>query len=269
MSTGPDVFADPRALGERAAELLLDGIGAAGRAGRPFLLGCPGGRSAMPVYTALADAAAARRADLSHLVVVMMDDYVVLRPDGSPRREDATAAHSCVRFGREQIVGRLNQAVGPGRGVSADRLWVPDPADPDAYEAAISRAGGIDVFLLASGSGDGHVAFNTPGAAADSTTRLVELPDSTRRDNLATFPSFGGDLSAVPRLGVTVGIDTIVRQSAAVIMIAHGAEKATAARRLLSADGYEPDWPATVVTACREPRLFLDQAAIDAAYATA
>jgi glucosamine-6-phosphate deaminase len=269
MAVDPEVFADAADLGARAADVIADGIVAARSAGRPYLLGCPGGRSGLSTYRALAATVARRRIDLGHLVVVMMDDYVVTGPDGRPVHEDVRALHSCIRFGVEQIVEPLNAAAGPGRGVPGDHLWVPAVASPAAYDGAIADAGGIDVFLLASGAGDGHVAFNTPGAAADSRTRLVDLPDSTRRDNLTTFPSFGGDLAAVPRRGVTVGIATIVTHSAAVIMLAHGADKGTAARRLTSADAYDPRWPATVVAACAHPRLFLDRAALDAAALTA
>lgn len=264
MPVAPDVFADPQSLGVKAAELVADGIEAAGTAGRRFLLGCPGGRSAASTYQALAGLVAERSLDLRPLVVVMMDDYLVPGPDGLLAHEDAAAPHSCIRFGREEVVRPLSVAAGPGRGIPDDGFWVPDPTDPSAYDARIDEAGGIDLFLLASGAGDGHVAFNAPGSAADSRTRVVTLPERTRRDNLATFPSFGDQLDQVPRNGVTVGIDTIVRYSASVIMLVHGADKGAAARHLLAATGYDPAWPATVYAACARPRLFLDEAALAA-----
>ena len=265
MSIEPEVFATPDDLGGRAARMIADGLVAAREAGRPYVLGCPGGRSASPTYAALAGLVRAERLDLDHLVVVMMDDYVVAGPDGTLVHEVAQAPHSCIRFGREQIVRPLDEAAGPGRGVRPEHLWFPDPADPGAYDGRIGDLGGIDLFLLASGTSDGHVAFNPAGAERTSRTRVVELPDSTRRDNLATFPSFGGDLSRVPRHGVTVGIDTIIASSASVAMLLHGREKGRAAARLLAADAYEPDWPATVVAECASPHLFLDAAALAAA----
>ena len=119
----------------------------------------------------------------------------------------------------------------------------------------------MDLFLLASGAGDGHVAFNPPGTEAAARTRVVALPDSTRRDNLATFPTFGGELDAVPRYGVTVGVATIRERSAEVVMAVHGADKTVAARWLSTATAYDPDWPATVWVECRNPHLYLDRAA--------
>ena len=136
----------------------------------------------------------------------MMDDYLVPEPTACSCTSGRDAPHSCIRFGREEIVRPLDEAAGPGRGVRAEHLWFPDPADPAAYDGRIRDLGGVDLFLLASGASDGHIAFNPAGAERTSRTRVVELPDSTRRDNLGTFPSFGGDLARVPHHGVTVGI---------------------------------------------------------------
>lgn len=261
----PQVFAAPDHLGEAAAALILDRLAARGP-GRPFLLGCPGGRSARSTYRQLALQAASDRTDLSGLVVVMMDEYLVPGRSGRLEAVGADQPHSCRRFGAEEIVGQLNRAlrearVGQERMVPAENLWLPDVADAAAYDQRIADAGGIDLFLLASGAGDGHVAFNSPGTDRETRTRVVPLPESTRRDNLATFPSFGADLRAVPEHGLTVGIATIRELSAEVVMVLHGPDKQLAARRLMAADHYQPDWPATVLAECRSPRLFVDVAA--------
>ena len=47
------VFPSVEALADAAAELIVDGIRAATAAGRPYLLGCPGGRTPRPVYDAV------------------------------------------------------------------------------------------------------------------------------------------------------------------------------------------------------------------------
>lgn len=247
------VFADPVALGRALAGRIADGIAAANQAGRRYLLGCPGGRSAQTTYLALAEEVRTRRLDVSGLVIVMMDEYVL--PGTAPGTFEAVAddlPHSCRGFGREQIAGPLN--------VDPANLWLPDPADPAAYDRRIAAAGGIDLFILASGASDGHVAFNPPGAPPDSTTRVVELPDSTRRDNLVTFPTFQG-LDDVPAHGVTVGIATIGSLSRQAVLILHGADKAEAAARITATERYDPGWPASVVHACRQPEIFADEAA--------
>lgn len=227
---------------------------------RRFLLGCPGGRSLVTSYAALAEQARRRSIDLSDLVIVMMDEYVDAHPTEFVAVDDSLP-HSCRRFGQEEILDRLNTGRVAADQVPADQLWLPDAADPAAYEDRIAAEGGVDIFLLASGAGDGHVAFNPPGTAAAARTRVVELPESTRRDNLVTFPTFGGDLDLVPAYGVTVGVATIREHSREVVMVLHGADKQLAARHLISAEHYDPDWPATVMVECRAPSLYLDHRA--------
>ncbi|MGH3375206.1 MAG: 6-phosphogluconolactonase [Actinoallomurus sp.] len=260
MRVPPTVFPDPEVLGRTLAAEIATEIEDAARDGRPYVLGCPGGRSAHSTYSALAGEVTARGLDLGHVVIVMMDEYVVC--DGGTglfRRIAPDLPHSCVRFGRTQLVEPLNAAAGSGRGITADRFWVPDPVDPEEYDRRIAAAGGVDLFILASGASDGHVAFNPTGTDADARTRVVGLAERTRRDNLVTFPTFGG-LDEVPAHGVTVGVATIRDHSKRVVMVVHGTDKAEAVRRLTAAEGYEPDWPATVLSDCARPRLFADEA---------
>jgi glucosamine-6-phosphate deaminase len=262
MRVQPTVFDGPEAIGRALAALIADRLAEAAAAGRPFLLGCPSGRSPQSTYEALALEIGARDLDLSGLVIVMMDEYVERdERTGAIRRVDPAAPHSCVRFGQVEIVDRLNAAAGRCRGIRPGGFWVPDPAVPRAYDRMIAVHGGIDLFILASGSGDGHVAFNPPGTGRDTGTRVVRLAEQTRRDNLGTFPSFGGQIDRVPRYGITVGVGTIREYSKQAVMIAYGQEKARAVRQLVEADRYQPDWPATVLADCTRPLLFIDEAA--------
>jgi glucosamine-6-phosphate deaminase len=254
----PTVFSAAEEIGRSLAALIADGV-AATRPGTPFLLGCPSGRSPHSTYRCLVAEVQRRELDLRDLVIVMMDEYV--EADG--RRVTPSAPHSCARFGREEIVAPLSAAAGPGRGIADGHFWVPDPRRPDRYDKQIAKLGGVNLFILASGASDGHIAFNQPGTAPDARTHVVELAESTRRDNLGTFPTFGQDLDRVPRRGVTVGVGTIRDLSKEVVMVVHGAHKTTAVRRLRAADHYEPDWPATILTECARPRLFVDESAFD------
>ena len=205
----------------------------------PFHLGCPAGRTPRTTYEALGRVAAARGVDLRRLVVVLMDEYLV---DGAlaPR----SAHFSCRHFVDEHVLPHL----GP-----REVRW-PDPADPKAHDEIP-----IDVFLLASGSTDGHVAFNPPGTELDTPTRIVELAESTRRDNLLTFPAFGS-LEDVPRFGVSSGLRTITAARSAVLLLL-GAEKAEAHRRVLALDDFDPMWPASVIHRCADPLVVVDEAA--------
>jgi glucosamine-6-phosphate deaminase len=216
------VFPTPEALGDALATQIVDRATAAARDGKRFLLGCPTGRTPRPLYAALAR----RELDWRHVTLVMMDEYLVANAW-------ATEYWSCHAFVRRHVTFDVGE------------IWFPDPADPSAYDQQIADAGGIDFFVLASGAGDGHVAFNSPGSPRDSRTRVIVLPEQTRRDNLLTSPSFGS-LENVPRHGVSVGIATIAAAREAVLVLT-GASKRLSLSRVISADRYEPSWPATVI----------------------
>ncbi len=254
--TGLTVFPDAEGMGTALAGEIAAGIDNARAQGRHYLLGCPGGRSPRTTYSALARIIAERSLDLSHLVIVMMDDYV--ERDGDSYRRVAPTLHCSVEgFALREIVGPLDSAARSGGGISPDHLWMPDPADPEAYDSRLREAGGVDLFILASGDSDGHIAFNPPGSARDSRTRVIELAESTRRDNLGTFPEFGS-LEAVPRYGISVGIATIVDSSHRAVLVAPGPSKVEAVRRISTAADYDPSWPATLLACCRNPTLFAD-----------
>ena len=73
----------------------------------------------------------------------------------------------------------------------------------------------------------------------------MHLAESTRRDNLATFPAFAS-VDEVPEQGVSVGLGTISRAKR-LRLVLHGADKREACERLLALDGFDPDWPASIV----------------------
>jgi glucosamine-6-phosphate deaminase len=232
------VFETPEALGEAVASRIVDRVSEAAEAGKRFLLGCPTGRTPRPLYASLAR----RDVDFRHVTMVMMDEYLV--PDTS------SEAWSCHAFVRQHVTFRVGD------------IWFPDPVDPAAYDRRIADAGGIDLFVLASGATDGHVAFNSTGSPRDSRTRVVPLSEQTRSDNLQTSPSFGS-LENVPRHGVTVGIATIAEAREA-IMALTGVSKRLTLRRILAATAYDPAWPATVIHECAVRAIVADEAAVSA-----
>jgi glucosamine-6-phosphate deaminase len=201
-------FADADELGHTLAGEVV--------AARPRLLGCPGGRSLLTTYRNLPA--------LPETTVVMMDEYIPVPPP--------SVHYSCRGFAERELP-------------RAREIWTPDPDDPPAYDDRIAAAGGIDVFLLASGASDGHVAMLGPGSPRDGHTSVVPLAESTRRDNLATFPEFES-LGEVPTQGISVGLATIAG-ARALRMVIHGDDKRAAIERLLSYDRFDPEWPASIV----------------------
>lgn len=257
MRLTPEILPRPEAIGDAVADAILERLAA--DAERPFLLGCPSGRTAAPVYAALARGAAQGR-PVANLVIVMMDDYVVPADSGGFRIVDPRSSYSCLGFAQREILAPIADACRRAGTAAPTEIWTADPADPEDYDARISAAGGIDLFLLASGDSDGHIAFNQPGTPRDAKTHIVDLGEQTRRDNMSTFPEFTR-LDMVPRNGVTVGVDTIAGLSAEVVMILTGAHKREAFARIAAADAYDAQWPATIVTECRNARVLADPVA--------
>lgn len=75
-----------------------------------------------------------------------------------------------------------------------------------SYERAIKQASGIDLFLGGIGT-DGHVAFNEPGSSLSSRTRVKTLAYETVAANSRFFD---GDMEKVPKMALTVGVQTIL-----------------------------------------------------------
>ena len=264
MRASLHLFATPQVLGEHMADGILRRIAAARDQRRRFLLGCPTGRTPRPIFEAMASRLAAAPADLSHVTLVLMDEYLVM-DNGALRYAPPDRPWSCHHFARVEIAGRLNAALPPSQRIRDAHVWFPDPRDPAEYDGRIGDVGGIDYFLLASGAGDGHVAFNPPGSPRDSRTRIIALSEETRRDNLQTFPAFER-IENVPRHGVSVGVATITSAREAA-MVVWGTGKGTTLSRILAATRYEADWPATLIHECAGAEILCDAAAQSAASA--
>lgn len=97
-----------------------------------------------------------------------------------------------------------------------------------AYEDKIRAAGGIGLFLGGVGP-DGHIAFNEPGSSLTSRTRVKALTQETIRANSRFF---NDDVSLVPKMALTVGVQTVM-DAQEVVIIATGAGKALALQKCI------------------------------------
>lgn len=122
------------------------------------------------------------------------------------------------------------------------------------YDLAIRKAGGIDLQLLGIGH-NGHIAFNEPGASADSQTRVVNLSLTTLESNSRFFNS----PEKVPRRAITMGIGTILK-SAKIVLLAFGEDKAKAVAGALEGP-VGPQNPASWLRTHVDTTFVLDAAA--------
>ena len=124
-----------------------------------------------------------------------------------------------------------------------------------AYEKKIKQYGGIDLFLGGVGQ-NGHIAFNEPGSAFDSKTRVIEL---TKNTIAANSRFFGGDISLVPTRALTVGLGTIMEAKEVVIM-ATGPQKSQALYHAFE-DKINTSWPITVLQKHQRAFVVADKSA--------
>ncbi len=108
------------------------------------------------------------------------------------------------------------------------------------YENQIREAGGLDLQILGIGV-NGHIGFNEPGSSIHSNTRLISLDNSTRIANAYDF----GNMSQVPRMAITMGINTIFK-SKKIILMAWGQNKAAVVKKAVE-DEVTEDLPASLL----------------------
>ena len=97
-----------------------------------------------------------------------------------------------------------------------------------------------DIQVLGIGS-NGHIAFNEPGTPFGSVTHIVDLAESTIKDNSRMFAS----IDEVPRQAFTMGLKNIMNAKK-VLILANGANKAKAVYGLVKGEVTE-DLPASVL----------------------
>ncbi len=211
-------------------------------------LGLATGSTMVGVYAAMVEALRDRPGALDAVRTFNLDEYLDL-PPGSPSSFRA--------FMDAHLFGPC--------GLSEHQVSFPCPPSSPAltsaaepigreFEAAIERAGGLDLQLLGLGR-NGHIAFNEPGSGMDSRTREVELAPKTRADAAATF----GSLEAVPCRAVTMGVGTIL-EARQIRVLALGAHKADVVASLLAgASGL--GLPAAYLAGHADVCLHLDAAA--------
>ena len=149
---------------------------------------------------------------------------------------------------------RLAEAFFTGTDADIEKLFVPDAADPAAFDAQIERAGGLDLALLGLGF-NARVGFNEPATPFASNTHVQRLTDRTKRE---LAPLFGGEDKVPPR-GVTMGFQQLCF-AREILVIALGEEKSESVFRML----YGRDdsvWPAAFLQIPPNVTLWADGAA--------
>ena len=175
------------------------------------VLGLATGGTMEPVYAGLIAAYTEGLVEFSRATTFNLDEYVGLPAD-----------HACsyASFMRQRLFSQVDMDLARAHlpnGTAAD------PAlEAQRYEAAIERAGGIDLQLLGIGE-NGHIGFNEPTSSLNSSTRIKTLTAKTLAANRQYFQQ----TEDMPHYAITMGVGTILR-SRSVLLLATGRAKSAA-----------------------------------------
>jgi len=170
------------------------------------VFGLPTGRTMIPVYRALVRLHESGLADFSRATTFNLDEFM------GPGSRDRGSFRS---YMRRHLFNHVNLRRGATHFPRAGSI------KGHLYDRMIERAGGLDVCLVGIGR-NGHVGFNEPAAALTAHTHRVPLQPATRRANAYLF---GDQPERVPKFAMSMGIGTILR-ARAVVLLALGADKA-------------------------------------------
>ena len=202
--------------GRWAAEYVAAQINAkAAVSSDPFVLGLPTGSTPLGMYNGLIELYKAGKVSFANVVTFNMDEYVGL-PEEHPE-----SYHSFMwnNFFSHIDIKKENVNILNGNAADLD-------AECADYEARIEAAGGIDLVIGGVGE-DGHLAFNEPFSSLSSRTRVKTLTEDTI---IVNSRFFGGDVTKVPKLSLTVGVGTVC-SAKQVMVLALGHKKARAVQQ--------------------------------------
>eukprot|EP00948_MAST-09A_sp_MAST-9A-sp1_P001609 g1609.t1 len=179
---------------------------------KPFVLGLPTGSTPIGTYKRLIDFYKEGKISFKHIVTFNMDEYCNL-PESHP---ESYHAFMYDKLFNHVDIEKANVNILNGNAEDYEKECA-------AYEAKIKSYGGIELFLGGIGP-DGHIAFNEPGSSLSSRTRIKTLAYDTI---VANSRFFGGDLTKVPKMALTVGVGTVM-DAREVLIIISGVKKAHA-----------------------------------------
>jgi glucosamine-6-phosphate isomerase len=164
--------------------------------------------------------------DWKRVIVIQMDEYLEI-----PRNHSQSMAFYIEKYlikplGITQYITFFNE-----QGILVRKL--------DDYESLVEALGGIDVVVHGIGQ-NGHIGFNEPGSKWSSSTRVVNLCNSTIESNFGKRALFTG---IFPRKAITLGIRNLIPAQHAILLLS-GRGKDTIIERLFT-EPPNPDIPAS------------------------
>lgn len=226
-------------VSDKAAEIMLDVVKSDPKA----VLGLATGSSPIGLYQRMIKDHQENGTSYAEITTFNLDEYVGLDRDHS---------QSYYTFMHQNLFNHLD--------IKKENINIPSTqgddmqANCDAYNELLSKYS-IDLQLLGIGS-NGHLAFNEPGTPFDSVTQVVDLVESTIKDN-ARF--FDYDMSKVPTQSITMGIKNVM-DAKRILLVASGKNKADAIYKTVNGE-ISTDCPASILQKHPDVTIVVDEEA--------
>jgi len=209
---------------------------------KPFVLGLPTGSSPMGTYKKLIEYCKKGELSFKNVVTFNMDEYVNL-PEDHPESYHSFMWNS---FFKHVEIDPKNVHILNGNAENLEE-------ECSRFEKEMERVGGVELFLGGIGT-DGHMAFNEPGSSLTSRTRVKTLAYDTI---IANARFFGGDISKVPKMALTVGVGTVM-DSREVVFIITGSHKAFALYKAVE-EGVNHMWTVSAIQMHKKAMIVCDE----------
>lgn len=209
------------------------------------VLGLATGSTPKTLYAELVKIHREEKLSFKNVIAFNLDEYYPI---------DNNALQSYSRFMRTHLFDHVDIKPAnihiPDGQISKDKIKL----HCQQYEKLIADCGGIDLQILGIGT-NGHIGFNEPGSGINSRTRLITLDNSTRIANSYEF----ANISEVPRLAITMGINTILKAKRIALM-AWGPNKAPVIKQAVEEDATE-HVPASLLQNHDHVTFYVDESA--------
>ena len=206
------------------------------------VLGLATGSSPVGIYKNLVKAYQENKVSFKEVTTFNLDEYIGL---------EETHHQSYRYFMNDNLFDHID--------IDKNNTHVPNGInyeyDVENYDKEIENNGGIDLQILGIGS-NGHIAFNEPGTSFDSLTHVVDLKESTIKDNSRFFNS----IDEVPTKSITMGLTSIIKAKKIVIIIT-GENKKDVLAKLLTGEISE-DLPASILHNHPDVTIYADYKAM-------
>lgn len=204
-------------------------------------LGLATGNTPVGTYENLINLYKENKLDFSNIKAFNLDEYYGLS-------KDDTQSYSY--FMREKLFNHIN--------INIKNTHIPNGITSNVteecknYDKLIESTGGIDLQLLGIGS-NAHIAFNEPSNVFKVGTSLVNLKESTIKDNSIYF----NKMEDVPTQAISMGVGSIFKANK-IILLASGKSKAKAIYDTINGE-IDPNIPSSILKLHKNVIFILDE----------